>query len=210
MKITSLCPELRESSIDVNRNGTWHLESLSALSPLEYLQHLEINVDLGIDQHIHESSHYLSRKQRKVADTEYRQPVFDAASETELFERLRGEKRGKELEMLTVTIGDWGRVFGGGQRITGWGEGFEKKWVCQVSDDGKEGCENGRRGVLWMYERLGGGINQCRIDRRGRGRLFSANISNDVPIDRYSHWPLTPQFKQRRIGNFQPSNNTSV
>ena len=146
MKITSLCPELQELSIDINRNGTWPFGSLSALSTLENLRHLEINLELGIDQHIHESSHYLSRKQRKIADADYRQPIFNAASGTELFEGLRREKKGKKLEKMTVTLGDWGRDFGGGLRMTGWGEGLEEKWVCKVNDDGKEGCEKVEEG----------------------------------------------------------------
>ena len=146
MKITSRCPELRELSIDIDRNGTWPIESLSALSTLENLHHLEINLELGIDQHIHESSHYLSHEQRKIADADYRQPIFHATSGTKLFEGLRQEKKGKELEKMTVTIGDWGRTFGGGLRITGWGEGLEESWVCKVNDDGKEGCEKVEEG----------------------------------------------------------------
>ena len=145
-KITSPCPELRELSIDINRDGTWPLEHLSALSTLENLRHLEINLELGIDQHIHESSHYVSRKQRKITDADYRQPIFNATSGTKIFEGLRREKKGKELEKMTVTIGDWGWDFGGGLRITGWGEGLEEKWVCEVNDDGKEGCKKVEEG----------------------------------------------------------------
>ena len=56
IKIQSLYPGLEKLSIDVNRNGSWPLETTDTLFGFESLRHLMLKSELGIDQHVDESS----------------------------------------------------------------------------------------------------------------------------------------------------------
>lgn len=137
-ELNNVCPEIRELSIDINRDVTWPLDTFDALSAFENLEHLKVNLELGNDLHKGESSDYMPRRLRRVSEEDYRQPVFNAESGKKLFKYLRERKNWKALERMTVTIGDWGRDFGGGLRITGWGEGLEKKWICKETEETDE------------------------------------------------------------------------
>ena len=90
----------------------------------------------------------MSRKRRKIADTGYRQPIFNITSGTELFKGLRREKKGKELAKMTVTVGDWGRDFGGGLRITGWEKDWRKSGSAKSTMTGKRGVKRSKKSVV--------------------------------------------------------------
>ncbi|KAL8707433.1 MAG: hypothetical protein Q9225_007755 [Loekoesia sp. 1 TL-2023] len=139
VEVRDLCPKLKHLSIDVDRNGTWPTEVFNILSAFESLQHLELNLELGIDHHIGEIHDYLPPDQRNLSVDDFRQPSFNAEAGSWLFRMLRERKQGSELQKLAVTIGDWGRDFGRFYRFPGWGEGLEEKWKCQVLDGNQQG-----------------------------------------------------------------------
>ncbi|KAL8951368.1 MAG: hypothetical protein Q9222_002645 [Ikaeria aurantiellina] len=102
LELNSICPDLKKLSIDVNRNGTWPLEVFDALSSFEKLQELRLNLELGTNQHAGESSDWLPRGLRNISSGEFRQPLYDAVSGSELFRYLK-TKKGVILEKMGLS-----------------------------------------------------------------------------------------------------------
>lgn len=142
--INTYCPSLTSLSIDMNRDGQWPYATLDTLASFKNLQTLSLNLELGIDQHTDELLYYVPRYARNIKENDFRQPIINATSSVGLFKYLRQLKEGVELKNLTLTVGDWGRDFGGGMRMSGWGEGLEEKWECFVVDGEDEIVEAGR------------------------------------------------------------------
>ena len=135
-RINDICPLLEELSVDINRNGTWPYELLGTLATFENLQKLKMWFELGIDQHGDEGSYWMPRSKRNISDEDYRQPSINSSSALTLFQYLRSQKKRVELQQLTLYVGDWGRDYGGGYRMPGWGEGLEDRYECSVLGDG--------------------------------------------------------------------------
>ena len=145
-RIKSDCLLLEHFSIRVDRNGTWPYEVLDTLASFENLKKLELWLDLGVDLHQDEGPIMY----RSMNDDSFsRQSRVNSSSALNLFNHLRTQKKALELQEMILYVGDWGRDYGGGMGMKGWGEGLEEKFRCSVldSDDHRK-----PEGDTWCWE----------------------------------------------------------
>ena len=131
-QISQMCPSLSKLGLDINRNGTWPFEILDSLAANERLDTLELFFELGMDQHQDDNYKMYGRPENRKAD--YRQPDLNRSSSLELFKRLRGLKKGVELQRMTLHMGDIDRDYGHMMRFPMWGEHLSETYECDVLD----------------------------------------------------------------------------
>jgi len=71
-----------------------------------------------------------------------RSPVVNKSSSLDLFQYLRANKVGADLEQVVIYVGDYGRDHGGMLRYPDFGEGYEERFECNAPD----GTGNGEVG----------------------------------------------------------------
>lgn len=151
--VSEACPQLKELSIDINRNGTWPHEILDSLATFESVTTLQLWFELGMDQH-----QLYDKWEDGQSDHVggFRQPLVSSSSALGLFNRLRGLKKGMELQRVRFNVGDVGRDYGHMLRIPSWGEDLAEWYDCNVLDsdgqrkiEGAAWCERGVPDSFW-------------------------------------------------------------
>ncbi|RVX73896.1 hypothetical protein B0A52_02786 [Exophiala mesophila] len=150
---------LSHLSINIPRNDSWPLETLSAISSCPSLTTLELWLDIASEcRHQKPEEHYFGRP--SVNDTctgvkQYRQPYLNETTATEAMLYLRENKIGKQLTNVTFWTGDWSRPWDGPLYFPPWIEHRKAKVVCSVNEADRVTCvvEEGRD--YWEGSRYG-------------------------------------------------------
>lgn len=143
---------LSHLSANIPRNGSWPLETLSAISSSPSLRTLELWLDLASECRHQKPEEYYYHGIPNVNDTctgaaQYCQPYLNETTAMEAFVYLRENKVGQELTNVTFWAGDWAPPWDGPLYSPPWIENRRAKVVCSVGEgDDKAACvvEDGR------------------------------------------------------------------
>ncbi|KAF1808037.1 hypothetical protein P152DRAFT_376161, partial [Eremomyces bilateralis CBS 781.70] len=140
-------PHLHHLSLNLHRNGTWPLESLSAIAGIPALRTLDMWLDITSEcRRQNEIKHgwrpYLDDDDRCADEAQFRQPYVNETTAQEVFDFMRSKKLGDELERVTFWVGDWSRSWDGPLYSPPWMENKNVKVDCNVAVDGNtaESC----------------------------------------------------------------------
>jgi hypothetical protein len=134
---------LTHLAINIPRNGTWPLETLSTIAALPHLQSLDVYLTLQSLCAQQRSSYAEYREyggENCRGEEQYQTPFVDKHGAEEMFGYLKEKKKGVKLKNVTFYVGDWME----GERYAScegkdWFEGRKAKVVCREDRVGDEG-----------------------------------------------------------------------
>jgi hypothetical protein len=146
--LPALAPNLVNISLNVPRNGTWPLETLSTLASLHNLTSVHIYTGIQSEcaqqRPMQYTSAWIEWRERVgevcMHEEQFQKPWVDREVGEELFAYLRREKNGTELRDLTIWVGDWTRRHDGPLYDPDWLEGKRAKVVCRAKGDEGNMC----------------------------------------------------------------------
>ncbi|OLN97100.1 hypothetical protein CCHL11_02187 [Colletotrichum chlorophyti] len=146
-----MAPNLKKLTLDLNQNGTWPMEQLEALGTnFPKLTNVTIFFELASECRrqieVEKQGMRFDDALRLDEVTECNglaamaQPRLKSFSARKLFEFLRGNKVGEELDRAVFYAGNWERAWDGPIAEYGWLEGRRSFYLCEaVRDEGGKG-----------------------------------------------------------------------
>ncbi|KAF1814695.1 hypothetical protein P152DRAFT_455742 [Eremomyces bilateralis CBS 781.70] len=130
-------PNLNHLSLNLPRNGTWPLESLSAIAGISPLRTLDLWLDIMSEcrrqkTEPHHWRPYPDEVEGCTEEEQFLRPYANETTANEVFEFMRSKKLGNELESVTFWVGDWGRPWDGPLYEPSWVENRRAKISCNV------------------------------------------------------------------------------
>jgi hypothetical protein len=141
---------LTHLAINVPRNGTWPLETLSVIASLPQLRSANVymNLQSSCAQQRMETHGVPAGKWKEdwshscTGEEQFQKPFVDKKGAQEMFRHMRKEKKGVALNNVTFYVGDWS----GGPSAPScvgedWFVGKRAKVICSESRNGEEDDE---------------------------------------------------------------------
>ena len=128
-------PNLTHLALNLHRNGTWPLETLSAISALPSVRTADLWLDIASEcrrQKPDSDWRPPSEDEECIREDQYLLPFVNETSAPEVFEYMRNNKVGDELQNVTFWAGDWSRAWDGPIYIPPWIENRKTKVVCSA------------------------------------------------------------------------------
>lgn len=135
--LPTMAPNLVHVSLNVPRNHTWPLDTLSIISSLPHLRTADIYMNLQSE--CAQQRPYLwelRREERRnwqetcSGDAQYHQPKLDIQAADDMFLHMRTFKKGVELRNVTFYTGDWTRGWDGALYDPDWFDGRRDMAHC--------------------------------------------------------------------------------
>jgi hypothetical protein len=161
--LPKMAPNITHLAVNIPRNGTWPLESLSIIASLPQLQSADIYMNIqsscaqqrGDRRSAPYFKNYWDREaywdEHCTGEEQFQQPFVDREGALEMFKYMREEKTGVALSNVTFYVGDW-RVHEESPGCLGW-DWFDRnraKVVCH--DEGDGGADD----EAWCFVEEGG------------------------------------------------------
>ena len=136
-------PNLTHLSLNVARNGTWPLETLSAISEIPSLRTADLWLDIASTcrKKMADVLYPETKSTECAGEDQYRLPFINETTTLEVFKYMRANKVGNELSNVTFWGGDWTRPWDGPLYFPPWIENKRTKVVCTAKDGQEAGGE---------------------------------------------------------------------
>ncbi|KAL9620750.1 MAG: hypothetical protein Q9160_004763 [Pyrenula sp. 1 TL-2023] len=130
--IRTFCPSLNHLNIDIDRNGTWPNSTFNAITSIESLTSLTLNLEIGADLHRGHPGDYGWNPEGLSHGGPFREPRMSLDVAEGLFRDLCARKQGQELEKVEFIVGDYlAKPYTGPLYLPSWDEGRGRMFVCE-------------------------------------------------------------------------------
>ncbi|KAH7402811.1 hypothetical protein BKA66DRAFT_449564 [Pyrenochaeta sp. MPI-SDFR-AT-0127] len=164
--LPKLAPNLKHLAINVPRNGTWPLESLTAIASLPHLRTADLYMNIQSPCVHQRPDRYSMRREEWMendmwnnckGEDQFHRPFLNESSALELY-KLIGSQKAQALDEVTFWVGDWSRPWDGPIYIPPWIEGRRAKFTCKKEGMGEDEvrCEAKGDKEYWKHGGEGG------------------------------------------------------